>query len=74
MIKIEFKEGGNNARNDLIAYCKVMGMACDDCATLLNLSLERVWMYWKLIDIHIYQGINYSEDLKLDWNKYHNKV
>ena len=56
----------NNGRNDLIAYCKVIGMACDDCASYLNISLDRVWLYWKLIDVHIYQGINYSEDLKLN--------
>lgn len=64
----------NNARNDLIAYCKVIGMSCTDCAEYLSVSVERVWVYWKLINIHVYQGINHSNDLKVDRNKYLTKV
>lgn len=60
----------NNARNDLISYYKVIGCSSEDCSILMNISEDRVWLYWKLISIHVYQGCSDASKLKLDRDKY----
>ena len=46
----------NNARNDLIAYHKVLGYTCNECADILGITIGRVWLYWRLISINIIYG------------------
>ena len=60
----------NNARNDLIAYYKVIGLSCDECAEVMGITLERVWIYWRLISINIIGGVVDGRTMRIDRDKY----
>lgn len=39
--------------NDKIAYYKSIGLSAEDMSVILNISIENVWLYYRLINVRL---------------------